>query len=128
MAVVEKNLLPDETALERVASEAADPSRTSAQDNSRASRRYPHDLAQRMAPVRGRRLPAPTMFCVVQCRDISQGGISFLARESPDFDHTLITLGDEPAVCYMLIKIVGCVLVHLTIVGLSDSLPIRHQG
>jgi len=72
----------------------------------RSSRRQRFEWDQRIAPVRQGRLPDPSAFVSVPCRDLSGSGISFFWDVPPDFSELVVALGTPPKLTFVLARVV----------------------
>ncbi|RMG02538.1 MAG: PilZ domain-containing protein [Planctomycetota bacterium] len=48
---------------------------------------------QRIAPVVSGRLPSPSQFFEVNCKDVSTGGFAFVLEYRPEFEELVVALG-----------------------------------
>ncbi|GAB6167081.1 hypothetical protein JCM19992_30810 [Thermostilla marina] len=78
-------------------SESVHPSQTSAgQTTAEERRRRPRSnfpYRQRIAPVVSGRLPSPSQFFEVHCKDVSTGGFAFVLEYRPEFTELVVALG-----------------------------------
>ena len=70
--------------------------------------RVPFSAVQRIAPLRGNRLPDDSEFFPVRCCDLATGGISFLMASRPTFTELVIAFGNPPDVTYLAAEVVHC--------------------
>ena len=64
----------------------------------RASVRSDYRYPQMLAPLIDEKLPSGNDFFMVECKDISAGGIAFYTDKPPEFDNVVVILGRPPAV------------------------------
>lgn len=81
----------------------------------RNSPRHAFRIEQRFAPIEGGRLPGFGELRPVTCKDISLSGVSFFAAWPPAFDEAVVELGVAPALKYLRVKVVGCMLCDLAL-------------
>lgn len=62
----------------------------------RQGERRSFTCAQLLAPYDGWTLPKQCDFRLVECRDISPSGFSFISPDRPEYEHLVIALGDIP--------------------------------
>jgi hypothetical protein len=77
--------------------------------------------SQRIAPLRGDRLPDDSEFFEVLCRDLSKAGFSFLLPAAPDFTMLVAAFGTPPNMIYVAGEIVHCTNVLLHPSGLVED-------
>ncbi len=80
--------------LNEVGRERPVPAPTGAEKRSSPRREFYY--YQRIAPIRGKRVPSDDEFVRVVCCDISAGGFSVLSKEPPTFQELVISLGTAP--------------------------------
>jgi hypothetical protein len=73
---------------------------------SRKESKHPFKVFQSIAPYDGDGVPDESRFSQVLCRDLSQGGFSFVASEEPDYPTLVIALGDPPNQTHMVAEVV----------------------
>jgi len=83
--------------------------------NRRARPRRAFPYYQLIAPLKGNRLPAPSAFEKVLCRDISAGGFSYLIDEEPKHQRLVVAFGTEPHLTYL-----AATVVHVSQVEIDD--------
>ena len=84
-------------------------------DEQRASPRHRFGYTQMIAPMLGGAAPNRDSFFHVECKDISQSGISFYLRDMPDFSRLVVRLGKQGAVSHLTARVVRAV-------------PVEHEG
>jgi hypothetical protein len=71
--------------------------------------REPFPAIQRIAPYSGSGVPDEKEFFEVRCRDISNGGVSFLTPGRPDFDSLVIGFTTAPdTITYIAAEVAHC--------------------
>lgn len=93
--------------LNEVGRERRSPAPTGAEKRSSPRREFYY--YQRIAPIRGKRVPSDDEFVKVVCCDISAGGFSFLSKEPPTFKELVISLGTAPDDRKVVAKVVRVV-------------------
>ena len=78
------------------------------QSEQRRRVRKPFPAVHRIAPVRGGVLPRPSEFRPVRCRDLNEGGFSFLLPVRPDFRELVASLGRAPNEIQLLTAVAHC--------------------
>jgi hypothetical protein len=72
----------------------------------RASPRMVFPFKQLVAPLIGGQMPWPEDFIEVECRDISQSGISLFLKRPPGYKELVICLGPDDSQIQMLAQVV----------------------
>mgnify|MGYP001823317783 CR=1 FL=1 len=85
--------------------------------------RVPFRVEQRIARLPDDRLPGPSEFFPVMCRDLSTNGVAFLLADQPDFTSVVFAMGDPPTVKYIKARVV-----HRTNVLVDASGLVRRTG
>lgn len=95
---------PDPRSLAASASSAAE---RAARGEQRSSRRRTYRYRQRIGPIVEGKLPDPADFFEVECRDLSQGGVSLVLDAPPEFDEFVIALGSDVQRAHVRARVVN---------------------
>jgi len=75
----------------------------------RSRERKPFPTVQRIAPYDGSAMPDEKKFFQVQCRDLSNGGVSFLMAARPTFNALVIGFNTGPdTITYVAAEVAHC--------------------
>jgi hypothetical protein len=71
------------------------------------AQRYRYEALQFLAPFQDE-LPDPRAFIRVRCRDLSSGGLSYFAKELPDYEWQVVSLGNLPNRAFFVAEVEHC--------------------
>ncbi len=91
-------------------------------EDRRRHRRRAYPAIQRIAPWNGGAFPAETEFFDVACRDLTEGGLSFLLESEPESRHVVVELHTHGRPIFVAGEIVRCQCVALCESGEVESL------
>jgi len=81
------------------------PSTSLTADEQRAYARHEYGYTQMISPIIGGMMPERDSFFYVECKDISQSGISFYVRNMPVFQDLVVRLGMAGSVTYFTARV-----------------------
>jgi hypothetical protein len=73
----------------------------------RQTPRIEYAYYQQIAPVRNGKMPERSEFVRVACGDISQGGVSYVTPDEPDYESIVVALGPFNMTMFVVARVVS---------------------
>lgn len=82
-------------------------------DERRQTKRLPYASLGMVAPYDGLEMPPDNLFWIIQCRDLSRGGVGFYSPIKPSTPNLVVSLGVVGGVsCVIACRVVHCSQVY----------------
>lgn len=82
-------------------------------DERRQTKRLPYASLGMVAPYDGLEMPPDNLFWIIQCRDLSRGGVGFYSPIKPSTQNLVVSLGVVGGVsCVIACRVVHCSQVY----------------